>query len=99
MNTKKKSTNKRDAPSLKKEHAYAYIKSIVESDMVDRSAYIGQDKSVYLPYRKVSFFYGEYKFVSKDRGVHLFAGESTFRKAFKQLVQVRYNCLRLFLRY
>ena len=73
--------------STKMEHAYAYIKTIVESDMVDRSAYMGQDNSVYLPYRKVSFFYGEYKYQSKDRGVYNFAGESTFRKAYRLLVK------------
>lgn len=81
---------KRDVISSKKEHAYAYIKTVVESDMVDRSAYQGQDRSVYLPYRAVSFFYGEYQWLHKDRGVLEIAGESTFRKAMKELVMVCY---------
>lgn len=81
---------KKDVVSSKKEHAYAYIKSVVESDMVDRSAYQGQDRSIYLPYRAVSFFYGEYQWLYKDRGVLDIAGESTFRKAMKELVTVCY---------
>ena len=79
---------KRDMRSNKLEHAYAYIKSVVESDMIDRSAYQGQDKSVYLPYRAVSFFFGEYVWLFKDRGVPDIAGESTFRKAMNALVRV-----------
>lgn len=70
-------------------HARAYIEEIVESDLCDKSAYMGEDKSLYLPYRRVGFFYGEYDYWCKANAFPERAQETTFRKAFKDYVNFR----------
>jgi hypothetical protein len=66
-------------------HAYSYILRYVESDIVDRSAYQGQDNTIFLPYRKINFFYGEYEWYCKHNNIEMRARESTFRRAFKKV--------------
>ena len=54
--------------------------------MIDRSAFHGQENSVYLPYRRLNFFFGEYEWVCKSRGIlKSSAGASTFRSAWTEL--------------
>jgi hypothetical protein len=67
------------------EHAYAYIKRTVESEIMDRSAFESQDTSLYLPYRTMNFFYGEYDWDCKHNGVLVRGHETTFRNAYKKL--------------
>ena len=78
------STSRRE----KRDHAYAYIKRIVDSELVDRSAYAGQDKTLILPYRRLRFFYGEYDFYCRTNHIPLRALENTFRRAFRELKEV-----------
>jgi hypothetical protein len=59
----------------------------VESEVVDRSAYRGQDNSVYLPYSKNLYFYHEYKYFYDQQVENLQASESTFYRALKQLIK------------
>lgn len=55
------------------------------SQETDKSAYINQENSMYLPYGKLRFFYGEYCFVCEQRNeLGLRASEATFRRAFKE---------------
>lgn len=68
---------------MKRIHAYNYIKTIAESDIVDRSAYQGHENDVYLPYRQVLSFFGEYEYYCIHYNVPKCerASESTFRRA------------------
>ena len=65
-------------------HAYAYIIGIAESEVTDRTAYMGHENDIYLPYRQLRFFYGEYEHYCAARDVPLWqtAGESLFRRSF-----------------
>ena len=69
----------------KRDHAYAYILDVVESGVADRSAFEKQEKSLYLPYRRLRFFYGEYDFMCEQKHLPIRATESTFRRAFQEL--------------
>ena len=73
------------AISSKRWHAYAYIKKTVESEIADRTAFKDQENSIYLPYRRLRFFYGEYDWYCKDMKQALRAKESTFRRAFDEV--------------
>lgn len=75
------STSRRE----KRNHAYAYIKRLVDSELVDRSAYAGQDKTLILPYRRLRFLYGEYDFFCRTNQIPLRALENTFRRAYREL--------------
>lgn len=44
----------------KRDHAYSYIKRVVDSEIIDRSAFRNQENTIFLPYRRLRFFYGEY---------------------------------------
>jgi hypothetical protein len=57
----------------------------VDSAIVDRSAFHGQENSIYLPYRRRNFFYGEYDWICKKRGIVQRAKKTTFKRAFKLL--------------
>jgi hypothetical protein len=67
-------------------HAYLYIEKVASSEVVDRSAFQQQENSIYLPYRDVSFFYGEYRYSCKYINDPICASISTFRRAFKAVV-------------
>ena len=71
----------------KRNHAYAYMKRLVDSELVDRSAYAGQDKTLILPYRRLRFLYGEYDFFCRTNHIPLRALENTFRRAYRELKQ------------
>jgi len=58
---------------------------VVNSEINDRSAYQGQDNSIFLPYRRLSFFYGGYDFFCTQKHIVERARESTFRRAFYSL--------------
>ena len=74
---------------MKFDHAYAYVVKMARSDMVDFSALMGQSKSVYLPYKRKSYLYGEYEYSCIFHGVEEceFAGETTFSRAFDAAVK------------
>lgn len=69
---------------MKLDHAYAYICREVKSDIVDHSALMGQSSSVYLPYRRLSYFFGEYQYFCALTAVDVceVAGQNTFNRAF-----------------
>ena len=82
-NTKKdKDTSQR----CKREHAYAHIKKVVESQMMDMSAHVKFDNHYYLPYPTVTCFFDEYVYLSSSLGVPFYAKKTTFVTAFKQIV-------------
>ena len=56
---------------------------------MDKSAYQGQESSLYLPYRKVNYFFGEYDFFYKSNEAPTRAGESTFRTAYKAVLRAK----------
>lgn len=65
-----------------------YICRIATSDMVDRSAFKDQDKSVYIPYRTKEYLYGEYSFYCDFNGVVERASLTTFRRAYAEAERV-----------
>ena len=69
----------------KRDHAYAYIKRVVDSEINDRSAFKGQENSICLPYRRLHFFYGEYDFYCEFNKLKERGRESTFKRAFNEL--------------
>lgn len=70
----------------KRDHAVNYIYDLAVSDVVDKSAYQNQDNSIYLPYRTVDYFYGEYLFYCDFNGIIERASSSTFRRAYQEAV-------------
>lgn len=83
----------------KRDHAYSYIEDVVRSGKADRSAFEKQENSVYLPYRRLRFFYGEYLFLCQHKKMPMYAKENTFRRAFNEVksqfavkgVKVKFN--------
>ena len=69
----------------KRDHAYSYITDVVQSGVADRSAFEKQENSLFLPYRRIRFFYGEYSFMCEQKHIPIRASESTFRRAFNEL--------------
>jgi hypothetical protein len=67
--------------ALEYELAYTYIKNVVESEVVDKSAHVNYDKHIYLPYSKKRYFYGEYIYLSQQQSLPERASESVFNKA------------------
>jgi len=77
---------KREARAAKREHAYAYIGRTVESEVMDRSAFRGQGDTLFLPYSKLKYFYHEYNHYCVTNHIPERALESTFQRAFRQLL-------------
>ena len=69
----------------KRDHAYAHIADSLKSGLADRSAFEKQENSIYLPYRRLRFFFGEYDFMCEHLNMPIRATESTFRRAFVEL--------------
>ncbi len=91
MDYVKQSKMPKERISTKKEHAYSYIRAVVESEIIDRSAFQKQDKSIYIPYQNLLYFYGEYDFYCKERNIVIVAKFTTFRRAWKMLVRDKFN--------
>jgi hypothetical protein len=70
----------------KMEHAYAHIKRMVESQVMDMSAHVNFENHLYLPYRTVTCFFDEYVFLCTRMGMPLYAKKTTFDTAFKKVV-------------
>ena len=54
-------------------------------NLFTRSAYQAEDKSYYLPYKSIVYFYGEYEFVCDKNATPIRAKLSTFRRAYVRL--------------
>lgn len=63
------------------------------SDIVDCSAYMGQSNSLYLPYKKLSYYFDEYQFFCTESGVDdcEVAGKTTFKDAFEDAARDIYK--------
>jgi hypothetical protein len=85
---KKENTNKDKDISqrCKREHAYAHIKKVVESQMMDMSAHVKFDNHYYLPYPTVTCFFDEYVYLSNSLCVPFYAKKTTFATAFRQII-------------
>ena len=55
--------------------------------MVDVTAVKGQQDSIYVPYRTITFFYGEYEHYCLHHNKRDFGSLSTFRRAFVNVCQ------------
>ena len=87
QNRKKHLAASSTARAAKFEHAYSYIQRHVQSEVVDRSAYRGQDRSIYLPFSKHSIFYHEYNYFCELNGIVEKAMGRTFRRAYNVVVK------------
>lgn len=67
----------------KRNHSENFIYRLATSEMVDKSAFQGQDNTVFLPYRTVEYLFGEYVFNCIFHGLADHASLSTFRRAYK----------------
>jgi hypothetical protein len=74
------------AVQMKREHAYAHILKIVESQMMDMSAHANFENHLYLPYQTITSFYDEYEYLSRRKNVPVFAGRTTFTTAWEKVV-------------
>lgn len=68
-------------------HSYLYIEKTARSEIMDRTAYMDEESSVYFPYRNLSVFYGEYKDRCFNMGDPVCASLSTFRRAYDDVVK------------
>jgi hypothetical protein len=59
--------------------------------MVDVTAVKDQQDSIYLPYRTITFFYGEYEHYCVHHNKRDFGSLSTFRRAFDAVTQDLYK--------
>jgi hypothetical protein len=68
-------------------HAYTYIMDVANSQLVDRTALLGHENDIYLPYRRKAYFYGEYDHYCERNHIPLWqrGREATFRRAFKKV--------------
>lgn len=62
---------------------------VAESEIVDRTAILGHENDIYLPYRHIKYFYGEYDHYCSFHNMHKdsVASLSTFRRAYTTLVR------------
>ena len=77
----------KDNKQYKFDEAYAFAKAVAESDACDRSAFSGQENSIFLPYSNISFFYGEYAFSCQMKNIVDHGKISTFKRALMKLVK------------
>ena len=77
----------KDTMRCKRDHAYAHIKKIVESQMMDMSAHVNFDNHLYLPYQTMTCFFDEYVYLAEKLVVPLYAKRSTFATAFNDIVR------------
>ena len=82
----KKKTYIKDSKMFKRDHAYSYQKNVVESEVMDRSAFAAHSNYYYLPYATERAFYGEYAHWCKAMKIVERAQEATFKRAFKMLI-------------
>ena len=59
--------------------------------MVDVTAVKGQENSIYVPYRTITFFYGEYEHYCLHHNKRDFGSLSTFRRAFGNVCKNLYQ--------
>ena len=83
----KKKKYAKDIKMFKRDHAYSYQKSVVESEVMDRSAFADHSNHYYLPYATERAFYGEYAHWCKAMNIVERAQEATFKRAFKMLIE------------
>jgi hypothetical protein len=74
------------AARCKRDHAYAHIKQVVESQVMDMSAHANFESHLYLPYQTVTCFFDEYVYLSNKLCVPLYAKKTTFTTAFEEVV-------------
>ena len=74
----KKSSSLDVYAKCKREHAYAHIKTMVESQTMDMSANANYENHLYMPYQTKQAMYDEYVYLCNKLCVPFFAGKSTF---------------------
>ena len=81
-----RASTKDKSAQCKLEHAYVHIKTVVESQMMDKSAHANYDNHLYLPYQTKQSFYDEYVYLCNRLCVPLYAKKTTFFSALKNVV-------------
>ena len=76
----------KDTTRCKRDHAYAHIKKVVESQMMDMSAHANFEDHLYLPYQTMTCFYDEYVYLAEKLKLPLYAKRTTFTTAFDDIV-------------
>ena len=69
----------------KREHAYAYVLKLVNSQIVDKSAHKNYDNHLYLPYHTLTSLFDEYVYLCRREKLSSYAQRSTFAIALKQV--------------
>jgi hypothetical protein len=69
----------------KREHAYAYIMTLVDSQIVDKSAHQNYDNHLYLPYHTLTALFDEYVYLCRQQHIPSYAQRTTFALALKQV--------------
>jgi hypothetical protein len=69
----------------KREHAYAYILKVVDSQIMDKSAYANYENHLYLPYHTLTSFFDEYVYLCNQAKAPMYAQVSTFSLAMGQV--------------
>jgi hypothetical protein len=70
---------------VKREHAYAYIMTLVDSQIVDKSAHQNYDNHLYLPYHTLTALFDEYVYLCRQQSNPSYAKRTTFALALKQV--------------
>jgi hypothetical protein len=86
------STSKNVINASKLMHAKAFISNyVLDSNYVDTSPYAGEETTLIIPYKRLSYFYGEYEqtYIEKGFSRKTYASLNTFGRAYKAL---KFDC-------
>jgi hypothetical protein len=71
----------------KRDDAYSHILTVVDSQIMDKSAYANYDNHLYLPYSTMTAFFDEYVYLRKHMEKSGYAQRSTFATAMSEVVK------------
>jgi hypothetical protein len=86
-NKQKKEAQSSGGARRKQEHAYAYILTTVDSQIMDKSAHANYDNHLYLPYHTLTALFDEYVYVCRQRKDASYAQKTTFAAAMSQVIK------------
>jgi hypothetical protein len=70
---------------VKREHTNAYIMSLVDRHIVDKSAHQNYDNHLYLSYHTLTTLFDEYVYLCRQQHIPSYAQRTTFGLALKQV--------------
>jgi hypothetical protein len=73
----------------KRDDAFSHILTVVDSQIMDKSAHANYDNHLYLPYNTMTAFFDEYVYLRKHMEKGGYAQRSTFATAMSEVIKMK----------